>query len=103
MIRTEFGIVPLRSSSVTADGTVFSKVPQRAVTGRSMLVSARIIDPPEHKGINNSNTDKSKQMDVDAITATKSSASNSCRAQDQRPTALCAKLIPLGRPVDPDV
>jgi hypothetical protein len=58
---------------------------------------------PEHNGTNSSNTDKSKQIDVEAITHL-ASALNTSRAQSQNAMApWWHSATPFGLPVDPEV
>ena len=62
------------------------------------------MHPPAASGANISNTDTSKQADVDASTRDNPSHPNAAAAHHSRFTTLrCGTTTPLGRPVDPDV
>src|SRR5215510_9396296 len=82
------GSAPVCNSCVTADGTVLSKVACSLAAGSWRAFTASITLPPEHNGTNSSNMDKSKQIDVDAMTPAKASTSYTSRAHDQSATVL---------------
>ena len=67
-VRTDAGTLPIRTSSVIAEGTVLIRVVRSAV--RELRSTAErsqrtMTDPPRLKGANSSKTDRSKQIDVE--------------------------------------
>ena len=94
------------NNSAMADGTVLIKVTswRAGKPGNCRALSARITVPPQLNGTNNSNTDKSKQIDVDARTPANSSRVKILFAQWMKATVLrCSMATPFGLPVEPDV
>ena len=72
--------------------------------GNCSAFSAMITLPPQLSVANNSNTERSKQMEVEAKTPANTSGVNTSRAQCKSVTALwCSIATPLGRPVEPEV
>ncbi|CAM4392491.1 hypothetical protein COSO111634_38510 [Corallococcus soli] len=97
---------PLRTSSATADGTVFSNVtrPASFSPASASAFSATTTVPPLTSGAKTSNTDKSKFSDVAASTPFNCSALKVAVAHFRKATALaCVTATPFGRPVLPDV
>src|SRR5688500_16950070 len=88
--RTPAGIPPSRTNSPITDGTVFTNRTASfpAHCGNASAFSARITCPPQLSGANISNTDRSKQIEVEANTPCNSSALNVSRAQYSSVTAL---------------
>src|SRR5215813_12837194 len=103
---TEEGKTPARNSSAAAEGTVLTSVigfvpPYSA---RSRTVETRIAAPPTLRGANNSKTERSKQIDVDARTPASSCVENRAAAQSSNTATLeCRIATPFGGPVEPDV
>src|SRR6185436_11773153 len=100
------GTVPARTSSAIAEGTVLiSRTSSRhEAVAVSNTSPARITRPPQAKGANSSNTERSKLIEVDASAPENSSALNTAPAQLTKQTALlCSMATPFGTPVDPDV
>src|SRR6185503_11497071 len=81
--RTKAGTLLARNNSRIADGTVLIMVTSFAAGrfGKASALSARITIPPQLNGTNISNTDRSKQIEVDARTPASSSAVNTSLAQ----------------------
>src|SRR3569833_1554065 len=104
--RTQGGTPRMRSNSRIADGTVFTNVTSARAgsPGSASAFSARITVPPQLNGTNISNTDKSKQIDVDASTPASSSPLKTSRAQYTNATAFRrSSATPFGLPVEPEV
>src|ERR1043166_1462964 len=94
------------SNSAIADGTVLIKVTGFADlrVARCKALSASITRPPRLSVTNNSNTERSKQIEVEANTPCNSSVEKTVLAQSIRAATLsCWIATPLGLPVDPDV
>src|SRR5579864_2987622 len=106
MVRTDGGTAPRRSSSAIAEGTVLTSVTAAPGGGEASAraSSPRITVPPQQRGTNSSNTERSKQIEVAAKTPARSATENVRRAQATRAAALrCSIATPLGRPVEPEV
>ena len=105
-VRTAAGSPCWRSSSPSTEGTVLISV-TRAAAGRrasEKAFSARITVPPQHSGASSSNTERSKQIEVEARTPASSAGENAARAQCASTAALrWVMATALGRPVDPEV
>src|ERR1043165_486177 len=108
--RTLLGKHPSRTNSAIAEGTVLIKLSSTPVPlthsafANCNASCATITAPPTLSGRNISNTDRSKQIDVEASTAARSSAPNTCCAHCNNATVLrCSIATPFGCPVDPDV
>src|SRR6185437_13101156 len=104
--RTDDGTPFILTSSAMAEGTVFTSLTFSVSDhcGSSSAFSASTTRPPQHKGTNNSNTERSKQIEVEANTPSNSWPENTSRAHCTSPlTDRCAMATPLGFPVDPDV
>ena len=89
-----------------ADGTVFTRVICEAAgsAAKARAFCAKITFPPDVKGANSSNTERSKQMEVEANTPAISSGVKTVCAHDKNATALrCSIATPLGLPVEPEV
>ena len=89
-----------------AEGTVLMSVTSEAADspGNARAFSARMILPPQVNGANNSNTERSKQMEVEARTPVRSSFVKTLCAHSRNVAALkCSIATPFGFPVDPDV
>src|ERR1051326_2885713 len=97
---------PSRTSSAIADGTVFIRLSsslQPPLPNRNAS-SASTTVPPTLNGRNNSNTDRSKQIEVEASTRFRSAPLNTACAHCSSATVLrCSIPTPFGRPVDPEV
>ncbi len=75
-----------------------------ASSGRASAFSARISFPPAASVAKISNTDMSKQTDVDASSPAYSAAENVACAQRTIDTAVrCSIATPFGTPVEPEV
>src|SRR5437899_6957853 len=106
MVRTVAGRLPESSKVRAADGTVLiRRTRSRAESlGKSSAELANNTVPPWLSVANSSNTERSKEIDVDANTPLHSSALNTLPAQAINVVALrCSMTTPLGLPVEPDV
>ena len=89
-----------------AEGTVLIKVTSFAAgkSRNAKALSARMIFPPQDKGTNISNTERSKQIEVEKSTPEISFEVNTSLAHETKATALqCSRATPLGWPVEPEV
>ena len=70
MVQTDDGIPFSRNSSAMADGTVFTRVTCEGAgsAAKASAFCTKITFPPDVKGANSSNTERSKQMEVEANT-----------------------------------
>ncbi len=103
---TEGGTASMRTNSLMAEGTVLiQRTWDRAGNSAKARASgARITRPPQAKGRNSSNTERSKLTEVAASMPDRSSGRKTPRAQRSSSTALaCSMATPLGRPVEPEV
>src|SRR5438045_4027880 len=93
------------TNSAIAEGTVLTSVTSAtANSGKCKAFSTSITLPPEQSGAKISNTERSKQVDVEASTAERSCVSKVDMAQFRNATVLaCSTATPFGRPVEPDV
>src|SRR5205809_6582791 len=99
MVRTDGGIPLSRTSSAMAEGTVLMSVTSEAAdsTGNARAFSARMILPPQVNGANNSNTERSKQMEVEASTHVRISFVKSQCANSRNVAALKYTIaVPIG-------
>jgi hypothetical protein len=105
-MRTDGGRACSRISSEIAEGTVLMSVTSAAAgrAGRASTSSARMIRPPQERGTNSSKIDRSKQIEVENRTPSRSRGAKTSRAQWTKRRALrCSMATPLGRPVEPEV
>src|SRR5271165_1552338 len=92
--------------AVMADGTVLISVTcsRAGSVGKATAFSAKMIVPPQDKGTKISNTERSKQIEVEASVPANSRGEKTDRAHSSNTTTLrCSIATPFGRPVDPDV
>ena len=80
----------MRTSSRMADGTVLINLtlPHSAIAGKPRMLFASTTRPPQLRGTNNSNTDRSKQIEVEASVPSRSCAENTVDAQFTKVAAL---------------
>src|SRR5262245_53379495 len=106
MVSTDAGMAPAFTNSAMAEGTVLISDISAAgadVNNSSAFSTSRAA-PPQHRGANNSKTERSKQIEVEANTVCNSSGLNTSRDQLSMATALlCSMHTPFGAPVDPEV
>src|SRR5215467_12848466 len=106
MIRTDSGIPFILTNSHMAEGTVFTRVTPVAfaVSASSSALLTTTVEPPQLRGAKISNTERSKQIDVDANTRESSSGKNVSWHQCKNVTTLEWQMAtPLGFPVEPEV
>jgi len=89
-----------------ADGTVLIRV-MPALSGSScsdrILFTIQLV-PPHDSGAKNSNTDRSKHIEVAASTHSSCAGLNTSWAHDRKAEVLLWAIItPLGLPVEPEV
>src|SRR5690348_15123054 len=106
MTRTDSGILFILTNSRMAEGTVFTRVTPAAFasSASSSALPTTTVEPPQLRGTKISNTERSKQIDVDANTRDSSSGKNVSRHQCKNATTLEWQIAtPLGFPVEPEV
>src|SRR5579862_1736474 len=99
-------MAPIRTSSFITEGTVLIKVTSAApgTPRRWRAFSTTITFPPQVKVANISNTERSKQIEVENRTPAISSAEKTECAQCTNAGGLrCEMATPLGWPVEPEV
>ena len=106
IVRVDAGICPPRASSSSTDGVpeivmgANGGIPSKSDSG----LSTRIVAPPRTSGPNTSKIEKSNAGEDAASTALISASSKAASAPRKNATTLrCSNIIPLGRPVDPEV
>src|SRR6185295_10370513 len=95
-----------RTNSTIAEGTVLINVTccDAGCVARWSTSSPRITAPPQESGAKISNTERSKQIEVDAKTPASSSLENVFSAHWRKLiTERCSIATPFGCPVEPDV
>src|SRR5215210_113992 len=105
IVRTLGGSGPSRSSSDRAEGTVLisSTSPAAGSSGRASGFSATINVPPQARVPKNSNTDRSKQTEVEKSTPPASSGKFSADQLTKAARLRWVTPTALGRPVEPEV
>src|SRR5262245_46668139 len=106
MTLTDSGMPFILTNSRMAEGTVFTRVTPAAVaaSASSSALLTTTVEQPQLRGAKISNTERSKQIDVDANTRDSSSRKNVSRHQCKNVTTLEWQMAtPLGFPVEPEV
>src|ERR1700754_4436346 len=82
-VSTSFGTARILSNSAIADGTVLINLTcaRPSLVARCNELSTRITSPPQLSGAKSSNTDRSKQTEVEASTPDSSSVEKTSRDQ----------------------
>ena len=105
-VRIEPGKPLIRSNSAITEGTVLSRLTPGScpISARLSAFRTMIVFPPQLSGAKISNTERSKQIEVEANTPSNSSAEKTSRAHCSSTFALlCWMATPFGLPVDPEV
>src|SRR5215218_10245257 len=98
IVLTEGGMARILVNSAIAEGTVLTRVTSPAgMSANRRAFSTSTALPPEESGANISNTERSKQIEVEANTAERSAAGKVDTAQCRNVTGLaCSMATPFG-------
>src|SRR5215207_4145737 len=98
IVFTEGGMARILINSAIAEGTVLTRVTSAAAMSASCKAfSTSTALPPEQSGANISNTERSKQIEVENNTAERSAAVKVDSAQFRNVTVLaCSMATPFG-------